>query len=100
MKRISILASCAWAVLLAGCGGPSNSDVEKELGDTLVKGGAKVHSVKNLGCVAAQGANGYLCDVQTDVTVKMPFVGPMRKASTGKVRLVNVDGKWTIVDAG
>jgi len=53
-----------------------------------------LHEVKKLGCAEAQGAAGYNCDVDIDVTA--PFVG--RTKNTSKLRLIKGSDGWQIVE--
>lgn len=98
-------------VLLAGCGSaPSESDVREAMDKHfeaqmrgmagLVGGGEKAKKMmddmkpdfselKLLGCKESESANGYLCDIDTE----LPMVG----RQTLPVRLIKADGDWKVV---
>ena len=103
MKRFSTLTA---AVLLCGCSSsPTNSDVQKavevqfaEMNKMTNAAGmgdsAQLHSAKSLGCKKSSEGQGYICDVEIDVT--MGLLG--RKLSVSPVRLIKTDNAWRAVD--
>jgi hypothetical protein len=68
---------------------------EKNIGGGLIADNmlTKVYGVKKLGCVAAQGASGFNCDVEIDVSA--PFVGRSKKV--GQLRFVKGSDGWKVV---
>lgn len=110
--RIPIIASSLFVALaLTGCSGePSSGDIEKavkanveqanqqakQIGGGLIsdKMLTQVHAVNKIGCVAAQDASGYNCDVELDVTA--PFVG--RSKNIGKIRFVEGSDGWQVTN--
>lgn len=87
--------------LLAGCSRePSALEIEKTMrADATESKNVVIHEVRKIGCAPAQGAPGYMCDIEVDATVtqSMPFGPPLqmpRNKSIVKVRLFEDDGKW------
>lgn len=66
-------------------------DAGKALTDMLVK--KELHAVKKIGCVSANNAPGYMCDVELDVTV--PVVG--RTTESISARFVNGPDGWIMI---
>lgn len=111
------LALCIPLLLLSGClGEPSETDlrsaVEKSLhqesaalnkagealgeaGKTLTDmlTGKELHGVRKIGCVSAQNAPGYVCDVELDMTV--PVAG--RSRETISARFVKGPDGWVMI---
>lgn len=71
--------------------GKALGDAGKTLTDLLVK--KELHAVKKIGCVSAQNAPGYVCDVELDLTV--PVMG--RTKETISARFVNGPDGWVMV---
>lgn len=106
---ISHLALTISVIALAGCSGgePSNTDVEKsikavtdEAVQELEKAGVMsqdlrptIHGIKKLGCAAAQGEAGYICDVESDVS--SPATGRIKAVE--KYRLVKNSDGWVVI---
>jgi hypothetical protein len=87
--------------VLAGCSRePSALEIEKTMrADAAESNSVVIHEVRKIGCVRAQGAPGYACDVELDATVTqaMPFGRPLqlpRNKSIVKLRMFEDDGKW------
>lgn len=68
----------------------ANLGASSEQADDLTP---QIHGVKKIGCKAATGADGYVCDVQIDVTT--PLAG--RQTRTSTVRLVRGSDGWRVV---
>jgi hypothetical protein len=87
--------------VLAGCSRePSALEIEKTMRtDAIESKNIVIFEVRKIGCAPAQGAPGYMCDVELDATVtqSMPFGPPLqlpRNKSIVKVRMFEDDGKW------
>lgn len=99
--RTSIVGGFLIAAL-AGCSGePSSSDIERAVRSNVEqpiqlakKAGVvmEVHQVKKVACAAAQGAAGFNCDVELDMTV--PPAG--RSKGIRKVRFVKASDGWQV----
>lgn len=87
-------------LLVAACsGGPSASDAEKAIATQFERaaGGAvtvtEIQGFELGGCKAAEGADGYVCDVQG--TVVMDVQGSQQTLPlTQPVRFIEADGTW------
>lgn len=106
---MSHLALTISVIALAGCSGgePSSADVEKsikamtdEAVQELEKAGTMpqhlrptIHAVKKLGCAAAQGEAGYICDVESEVST--PATGRLKAVE--KYRLVENSDGWVSI---
>ena len=79
-------------ILLTACGGrePSESEISnainKQFASQLEQSSGmfnaediKVHHIKKVGCTKADEKSGYLCDVDVDIDVKLPFVGTQKQ---------------------
>lgn len=75
-------AVAANATLSAIGGTPGSVDVTTTL-----------HEVKKIGCKSADGADGYVCDVEVDMT--LPLMGRQKQASS--VRMVESDDGWRVL---
>lgn len=53
-----------------------------------------VHEAKKVGCASAEGATGFNCDVELDVSA--PFVGRAQKVAT--IRFVKGNEGWQVVE--
>ena len=103
MKRLSALAL---VILISGCSSsPSNSDVQKAVQAEFAEmnkmttemgmgGSSQLHSAKSLGCKKSTEGQGYICDVEMDVTIGL--LG--RKTSVSPVRFIKTDNGWRAVD--
>lgn len=87
--------------VLAGCSRePSATDIEKMMrADAAESKNVVLHEVRKIGCAPAQGAPGYMCDVELDATVSQPMIfgKPIqlpRKKSTVKIRIYDDGGTW------
>lgn len=87
------------SVCLTGCGKvdePSVSEIEQLFKDDVKKSPKIIiHSVRKIGCVTAQNAPGFVCDIETDITAPDPFFGNVkRNKQILKLRFVNDGDKW------
>lgn len=108
-KALLPITAVSFAVLLSACE-PTDGDVQSAVSNEVNKVnkaasdmmGAKVAdtmkvelvSAKKISCKEAQGAPGYICDVE--MTVKSPFAG--QQTQTGPVRFVKGDSGWVVTD--
>ena len=116
VRALCVVAACVLG--LAGCSGePSEEEIVKLVkkgvdegnaqaarmtrGLSSIMGGApamidpnsmktELHSVKKIGCSAAQGESGYVCDLELDITV--PLAG--RNKQVIKWRFVKGSDGW------
>lgn len=103
MKKLLLLAA---ALLAASCSsGPGEADIEAAIRaqfdqmnkmTTQMGMGESVtlHSAKSLGCKQADGLQGYVCDVELDVSMDM--LG--RRSYVSPIRFVEADDGWRAVD--
>ncbi len=115
MKAIPYIAACGVLLLSACSGEPSERAIRKafdrSLSEAMQNSGEagaafglspsavesltpKLHSLKKIGCKAAQGAEGYNCDVEIDI--ELPIFG--RQKDTTNVRLVKASDGWRVLD--
>lgn len=85
---------------LVGCSSePSASDIEQTIRAASPKS-TEVHAVRKVGCAQAQGAAGYMCDVELDATEQRfnPFGKsiPVRNKAILKLRFFQDEGKWKV----
>lgn len=87
--------------VLAGCSRePSAADIDNMMrADAAGSKNVVLHEVRKIGCAPAQGAPGYMCDVEVDATVTQPMIFGRaiqlpRKKATVKIRIYDDGGKW------
>lgn len=110
VRILSISATILFCAALVGCSGePSSSEIEnaikasveqsnqqaKQIGGSMVSDDmlTVVYEAKKVGCAAAEGATGFNCDVELDVSA--PFVGRAKKVAT--IRFVKGSEGWQTV---
>lgn len=96
LRTFVYASSCILAINLSGCsGGPSESDIDKAIRTLNSKAfiAAEIHSVKKLGCQAADGAGGYTCNVE--IEAKNPFTGVQK--GVRNIRFVKGSDGWEVV---
>lgn len=110
IRNISISATILFSAALAGCSGePSSSEIEKAIKSSVEQsnqqakeiGGSMmsddmltvIYEAKKVGCASAEGATGFNCDVELDVSA--PFVGRSKKVTT--IRFVKSSEGWQAV---
>ena len=101
MKKFSMLCTM---LLLAGCSsGPSDEDIRAALQPQLdalnqIAAGtgerAELHSVKSLGCEKAKEGQGFICDVEADIS--RPMLG--RAKTVSQARFIKTDDGWRMVN--
>jgi len=103
MKKLHVAVV---VLLLAGCSsGPSDSEIDAairmqfdEMNKMTSQMGmgesTKLHSAKSLGCKKATEGQGYVCDVELDVSMAM--LG--RRSGVSPIRFVKSDDGWRAVD--
>ncbi|MFO7326642.1 MAG: hypothetical protein DIU62_013105 [Pseudomonadota bacterium] len=115
MKAIPYLAAASVLALSACSAEPSERDIRKAFdaslkqatqdaaeaaagfglsADDMKEMMPELHGVKKIGCRAVEGTEGYICDVEIDMTA--PMVG--RQKDTGSVRLVKSSGSWRVLE--
>ena len=57
------------------------------------KAKAEVHGVKKIACVAAEGASGFTCDVEVDISALFG-----RQKATRSARFVEGDDGWVMIE--
>lgn len=107
MSHVALTISVIASQVVLAENPPSNADVEKsikaksdEAVQQLEKAGVMpqylrptIHGIKKLGCAAAQGEAGYICDVESDVST--PITGRIKGIE--KYRLVKSSDGWVVI---
>jgi hypothetical protein len=107
MKVVKVLL-LGTLVSLVGCSGePSDGDINDAINKQyeqqiersaglLNEDSVKINSIKKVGCVEAEGQQGYNCDVEVDIVVKVPFAGEQKQKGVNNFRLVETDDGWSL----
>jgi len=96
------------AILLAGfttmltaCSSePTAADIDQVMrAESAASKNIEIHEIRKVGCAAAQGAPGYMCDVEVDATFTSRTIfgqalPPVRNKKTAKLRFYKDEGKW------
>lgn len=56
-----------------------------------------IRHIKKVGCLKAEGKNGYQCDVDIDLDIKLPFIGFQKQSGIQSLRFVKTDNGWSVV---
>lgn len=109
MKK-TVIAIALVTSFLTACGASEPSEkeliaaIEKQL-QSKVKDSSGAFSaediivrhIKKLGCSEADGQNGYMCEVDVDIDVKLPFVGTQTQKGVQSLRFIESDEGWRLV---
>ncbi|MEQ1533030.1 MAG: hypothetical protein HOO97_00125 [Sideroxydans sp.] len=95
-----VTTSLALLLLLTACSSePSASDIDQTFRAEYEKSSKRtqIHEIRKIGCAAAQGAVGYMCDVEIDISSPSPWNGQLnRNKTTVKLRFYKDEGKWKV----
>lgn len=110
MNHLNSLLLIMLTLLLTACDGsePSESDISdainKQFKAQLEQSAGifdekdiTIRYIKKIGCNKAEDKGGYLCDVDVDIDVKLPFVGTQNQKGVQSLRFVKTDNGWSVV---
>lgn len=106
--RLLLATIALFAVASCGSSEPSESDIATALQNQIKaqleqsngmfdEEDITVRYIKKVGCSKAQEQGGYLCDVDIDLDVKLPFVGTQNQKGVQSLRFVKTDDGWNVV---
>lgn len=110
MNQLKMILPGIFTLFLFACSGgePSETDISdainKQFKAQLEQSAGMfdeqditVHYIKKVNCNKAEGKGGYLCDVDVNIDVKLPFVGTQNQKGVQSLRFVKTDDGWNIV---
>ncbi len=110
MKNITLIITVIMTMLLTACGSqePSEKDISEAIqkqtkaqleGSTGIfkEEDITIRHIKKIACSEAEGKSGYLCDVDIDLDIKLPFVGVQKQTGIQSFRFIKNDDGWNVV---
>lgn len=111
MKNINLIIVCSVVMNIIACSGgaePSENEMKQAMlsqiksqleqsSGVFKEGDINVRYIKKIGCNKAKEQGGYLCDVDIDVDLKLPFVGVQNQKGVQSLRFVRTDDGWSVV---
>lgn len=111
MKNSNLIIVCSVVMNIIACSGgaePSENEIKQAMlsqiksqleqsSGVFKEGDINVRYIKKIGCHKAEEQGGYLCDVDIDVDLKLPFVGVQNQKGVQSLRFVRTDDGWSVV---